>query len=235
MEPHQDLPAGTEKFRPDLKAGARAYFRKAHEFTRTFYGAEMDSIQSVQWEKVDDDFFFQEYVWVVHATGFSAKAVGRFMPNLVKAYGRWDKLGSKKDFAAVMDRVRTVCNNPQKAKAVHSTAQLMVKELISPGGKTWAEFRKERLSSPEEIAKLPYVGKITCFHLARNIGLLECVKPDLHLVRMAEHWGYKDCAAMCEDMRKGGFEHVPLGIVDLCVWYAASTFGTLDIRKEGGR
>jgi len=96
----------------------------------------------------------------------------------------------------------------------------------------WEAWRQDRLSSPELLRRLPYVGPVTCFHLARNLGMLECVKPDLHLVRMAEHWGYPGCVEMCEDLRPDG---MPLGIVDLILWYAASTFGTSGIRRAGSR
>jgi len=129
-----------------------------------------------------------------------------------------------------MRRVARVCNNPQKAKAVHSTARRLVFELHD---EHWEGWRSSNLSTLEKIGELPYIGKITRFHLGRNIGLLDSVKPDLHLVRMADHWGFKDCEAMCREMR--GSDDVPLGIVDLAVWYAAATFGTIGIRQAGQR
>lgn len=229
MEPHKELPS-TEGFEPDIEAGPTAYFDKAHAFVKKFYPEQLRAFSDVRFEDVDSDFFFREYTWVVHATGFSAKAVGKFMPRLVGAYGIWDDL-AEEEFDDAFERVKKVCNNPQKAKAVWRTAKLMAEET-GPAQTRWTEFKKTRLSSPELLDELPYVGPITCFHLARNIGLLEYVKPDLHLVRMAEHWGFPGCVEMCEAMRPEG---MPLGIVDLILWYAASTFGTLGIRKKGAR
>lgn len=231
MEPHKDLGSGTEEFRPSLDDGPTAYFRKAMAFTRTYYAKEMESIASVSLDSVSPDHFYREYVWVVHATGFSAKAVGKFLPRLSEAYGPWWKLGIE-SFDDAMARVKTVCNNPQKGKAVHKTAAWMCKALEK---EPWEQLRDRDLSSPALLARLPYVGKITCMHLGRNIGLLDCVKPDLHLVRMAEHWGFPDCDAMCRSMREGSGEDVPLGIVDLALWYSASTFGTKEIRTAGAR
>jgi hypothetical protein len=97
----------------------------------------------------------------------------------------------------------------------------------------WEKFKKDNLSTPKMLQELPYIGPITCYHLARNIGLLDCVKPDLHLIRLAEHWGFPDCVSMCKTMGEGS--GLPLGLVDLAVWYSCSTFGTLSIRKEGQR
>jgi len=228
MEPHRELGTGIEDFRPDLNAGAQAYFDKAWEFTQTFYGKELRQISSVKLSEVTPEHFFNEYAWVVHATGFSAKAVGKFMPRLMDAYGPWRTLGGTA-VEIVLNRVSQVVNNPQKIKAVHAMAGRMVAGVREHG---WPAYRDESLSTPELLGKLPYIGKVTRFHLGRNIGLLECVKPDLHLERMAAHWGFKTCEDMCRAVRPGG---VPLGIVDLALWYAASTFGTVELRKDGDR
>jgi endonuclease III len=234
MEPHKTF-VGTNN-RPDLSQNPKEYFQTALKFVQENYSDELDRISSVNFDTVDDDFFFREYVWVVHATGFSAKAVGKFMPNLLKAYGWWDKL-AEDSFENVMERVKPICNNPQKAKAVHGMAKIMFS--MFGNGELWADWRNNNLSSPELLAKLPYIGKVTCFHLARNIGLLEFVKPDLHLVRMAKHWGFKNCVEMCEHIQKhhesDGGEKFPLGIIDLVLWYSASHFSTLSIRQPGDR
>jgi endonuclease III len=228
MEPHKDL-GDISKYKPDLNDGPDKYFKKAYEFTTTFYQDVIDQISSVKIENVTPDFFFREYVFVVHATGFSAKAVGKFMPKLLTAYGSWDICGQK-PFDEMMEEVKNVCNNPQKAKAVHSTSKNMVSELREID---WEEWKLKNISTVDKINEFPYIGKITRYHLGRNVGLLECVKPDLHLVRMAEHWGFKNCEDMCRSMR--GTDSIPLGIVDLALWYSSSTYGTLDIKKPGRR
>jgi hypothetical protein len=116
--------------------------------------------------------------------------------------------------------------------------------------KGWLEWRQENLSTPELLQKLPFIGPVTCYHLARNIGLLDVVKPDLHLERLAAHWGFDGSLEMCRQMQAHWCNHFetidgervriqkerpPLGIIDLCVWYLASTFGTKELRKEGER
>ncbi len=229
MEPRRKLGSEAEKFRPDVNAGPRAYYESAKTFALEFYPDEVSRIASIKLEDVTPDFFFKEYVWVVHATGFSAGAVGKFIGKLGEAYGPWSHLASE-TMDDMMPRVAKVCNNPAKAKSVHAVAKLMAAGIISDG---WDVWRRDRLSTTTKLAELPYVGKVTCFHLGRNIGLLDCVKPDLHLVRLADQWGFATCEEMCDNMR--GNDDVPLGIVDLYLWYAASTFGTTDLRKEGGR
>ena len=120
MEPHKKLPS-VEDYKPSFEAGAQAYFDKAREFVLKFYAAEIGAFLSVKFSEVDADFFFREYVWVVHATGFSAKAVGKFMPRLIGAYGIYDDL-AEEEFEIAFERVRKVCNNRQKAKAIWKTS-----------------------------------------------------------------------------------------------------------------
>ena len=44
---------------------------------------------------------------------------------------------------------------------------------------------------------------------------------------------------MCQDVQKNheetNRERLPLGIIDLAIWYSASTFSTIKIRQEGDR
>lgn len=227
MEPHKELIA-IESYKPDLTADAKTYFEKARVFTERFYGQDIKQMQLISWDEVQPSLFFEEYVWVVCATGFSAKAVGKFVGRLIDKLGWFDEL-AKEEFSDVFNRTRGILNNEAKIKAIHQTAKIIWEGMKDPG---WEKFKQEYMASPEKLQKFPYIGKVTCYHLARNIGLLDAVKPDLHLVRMAKHWGYEDCVSMCKDVQPEG---MPLGIVDYIFWMTAATFGTTDIRKEGER
>jgi|WetSurMetagenome_2_1015567.scaffolds.fasta_scaffold59293_4 hypothetical protein len=233
MEPRKNL---TEKELGDDKPKSSdrpdTYFRKALAFTLKHYSKEMEHISSTKFEELTPEKFFLECMWVIHATGFNAQVVGQMMPKLVITYGDWRTLG-RENVENVMERVCKVCNNPAKIESVRSIAGIM----INAGN--WLDFKQNRLSSPDKLKELPYIGKVTCFHLARNIGLLDSVKPDLHLVRLAKYWGYRDCIELCkyfqESHEKKTGTRYPLGIIDLILWYAASSTGTLDIRKSGER
>lgn len=234
MEPRKEISSTElEAWRPDPASGPHGYFRAALAFVRGHYAEELRGFSSVSPGDVGPDRFFLEYVWVVHATGFNAGVVGRMMPRLLAAYGHWSALARKEEHEVLRD-VLPVCNNPGKAKAVRRGAKLLRDGVDAHG---WERFRDEDLSSPEKLRRFPYIGPVTCFHLARNIGLLEFVKPDLHLVRMAGAWAFEDPVAMCGRIRDRHLEEtgerLPLGIVDLVLWYAASTFGTLGMRGDG--
>lgn len=228
MEIHKNNITLTDK--PELSDGPFKYFEKARKFTFDNYSDEVVRISSTNFKEVESRTFFHEYMWTVHTTGFSAKAVGKFFPRLVEAYNSIELLAYESE-EETLDRVLKVCNNRQKAIAVKKMATLIRDKVDLMG---WQTFRDTELCTPELLTKLPYIGKITCFHLARNIGLLDSVKPDLHLIRMARFWGFQDCIEMCKSIQSENPD-LPLGIIDLVLWYGASTFGTIEIKADGDR
>lgn len=229
MEVHKSLPDEYLSYKPSEGITYREWFKRAVDFSLKYYRSEIDKASSVKWELIDPDTFFSEYIWVVHATGFSAKAVGKFIPRLVDAYGPFQVLSQDSEQLR-MPKILSVCNNMQKAKAVYLMANILNKGVNEQG---WEDFREKNLKRVDDLENLPYIGKVTKYHLGRNIGMLDCVKPDLHFVRMQIHWGFANAAEMIKAMSEGyGME---LGIADMIAWYYASTFGTINMRVEGDR
>ena len=81
----------------------------------------------------------------------------------------------------------------------------------------WLTELKRAKDPIKFIDTLPMMGPVTKYHLARNIGI-DCVKPDRHLVRLAERFGYATPLEMCQDIQReiGGSEK--LGTIDLVLW-----------------
>lgn len=68
------------------------------------------------------------------------------------------------------------------------------------------------------LAKLPYIGSITKYHLARNLGD-DFAKPDVHLNRLAQAEGV-DAQALCARLAaESGYR---VGTVDLILWRACA-------------
>ena len=65
---------------------------------------------------------------------------------------------------------------------------------------------------------LPWIGKITKYHLAKNLGH-DCIKPDRHLVRIAESYNTEPWA-MCLKIKEESGDS--LALVDSVVWRAAN-------------
>lgn len=68
------------------------------------------------------------------------------------------------------------------------------------------------------LETLPWIGKITKYHLAKNLGI-DHVKPDRHLVRIAKK--YKTtCLEMCKKLANETGDR--LSVIDVVIWRAAN-------------
>jgi len=224
MELHKEQLLLINDYQPDLNISIQKYFDDSYRFVNKFYSNELNYYLNLDFHLLTIDNFYQEYIWCVHTAGFSAKIVGKHINNLLKIYSPY-YLYATTDFNQSFESLKLICNNQLKSQAIWKLANILITELKTID---WLTFKNQHLNTPEKLQRLPYIGKITCFHLARNIGLLDSVKPDLHLTRLATHFGFKTPIEMCQAINSD----LPLGIIDLILWYAASTFSTLSIKKD---
>jgi len=69
------------------------------------------------------------------------------------------------------------------------------------------------------LRQLPFMGPATSFHLAKNLGL-DVVKPDRHLVRIAEATGHSTPDELCQEIAREVGDRV--AVVDLVLWRYAN-------------
>jgi hypothetical protein len=79
----------------------------------------------------------------------------------------------------------------------------------------------------EYIRTLPQMGKKTSKHFARNLGM-DCVKPDIWMDRLAEHWGFRDidynpdpdamCKCIQDHLPSFGMPYYRIGTIDVILW-----------------
>jgi hypothetical protein len=65
------------------------------------------------------------------------------------------------------------------------------------------------------LEALPFIGTVTKWHLAKNLGL-DVAKPDRHLLRIAARFGYDDVQRMCHDICEFCGERI--SVADLVLW-----------------
>jgi hypothetical protein len=68
------------------------------------------------------------------------------------------------------------------------------------------------------IRALPWIGPITCYHLAKNYAVNVC-KPDRHLVRIATGYGLQP-TELCGALAEATGERI--ATVDMVIWRAAN-------------
>ena len=141
--------------------------------------------------------------------------------------------------AFLIEFVFVICNSGMKAQIARQIFDRLIQAMKSrtslwdafkhPGklgaiGYVWAIrnklfFQDWKSKNKLEFCKsLPWIGDITKYHLYKNLGG-DCVKPDRHLVRIANHYG-TDCFTMCQELSDIVGDRV--GTVDYVIWRAAN-------------
>lgn len=167
------------------------FYRKAKEYCiRQGYQKEIDLVENRKFEDVDSKHFFWEYTFVVFNTG---------MKNQV-AESMYRKFASE-GIGAV--------KHPGKKKAIKRAMKEYPKWFRCLKYFDTVDGKLDYLES------LPFIGKVNRYHLARNLGI-DVAKPDRHLVRMAEIFGYPDVQEMCDEVSKNTGDRI--GTVDLVLW-----------------
>lgn len=158
--------------------------------------------------------FLREAAWVVLSAGMRETVIrGRF-PELSRAFHHWLSAHAITSTArASRKKALRVFNHPRKIDSIIEIACVI--EALGFD----ALRRRIWLEGVSFLQSLPFIGPVTSYHLAKNIGL-DVVKPDRHLQRISSLAGYADPKTFCQDIscRVGD----RLSVVDLIVWRYAT-------------
>jgi hypothetical protein len=171
------------------------YVELKHRVMVAGYYQEIQWAESVR-EPADAETFFSEYAWVVINSG---------MKNTV-ARKIWTRIQC---VLAANGKVSDAFGHPGKAAAIQ--------EVYDERESLFESYR----SAADKlvfIEKMPWIGPITKWHLAKNYGF-DVAKPDRHLVRIAARYG-KSVTQLCKDLADATGDRV--ATVDLVLWRAAS-------------
>lgn len=179
-------------------SGLVNFYQKAKEFSlgNDSYKRDIEWQNSVRFENIDEETFFHEYVWVVICSGFKV-SIGK---QIIQKLNRHLETHPN-DFSVI--------GNQLKRKAIEYGA-------IHHG--TWLKQLREIESDEKKLEflqMLSFIGPVTKYHLAKNIGL-QYAKPDVHLVRVATHFGFEDVQEVCKILATRFGDKIPT--VDLILW-----------------
>jgi len=149
------------------------------------------------------DFAF-EAIWVICNSGMKYKIASQIYESILTAISS-------------NTPIETVFNHKGKVKAI---------KYILEFRRTIFQTFLEAEDKISYLETLPYIGKITKYHLARNLGLDVC-KPDRHLERIATSFSTTP-AQLCEKLSRETGDRI--GVVDIVLW-RASIEGIIDTQK----
>jgi len=148
--------------------------------------------------------FWLEYTWVVVNSGMKNQIARTIFERILKAHE------TGRDIAEVFGH---------KGK-VHA-----IKEACVSRERLFDQYRvsQDKLTF---LGKLPWIGPITKYHLAKNLGM-DIAKPDRHLIRLAEYYG-TTVQGLCESLSQATGDRI--AIVDLVLWRACN-LGIINSRE----
>jgi hypothetical protein len=178
------------------------------------YSKEISWQQNIDFGKMNEGAFIKELAWVILSSGMKEQTIRNVFSKLTPIFNNWQS-------AKMIHEQREDCyfkalrifNHPGKISAIIDSI-----EVINSIGYNRLK-RRIRRSPLETLQRFPYIGPVTVFHLAKNIGV-QVAKPDRHLVRIAQSDGYDDVQDFCRNISKVHGDSVP--VVDIVLWRFAN-------------
>jgi hypothetical protein len=178
------------------------------------YADEIDWQQSVRFEEVTESDLLRENAWVVLSCGMRESIVRARFPKVAACFHDWESADRVlADMPQCRERALRYFHHPAKIDAIITCAQWIVMEGFARAKE--AIYRNPLVA----LQWLPFIGPVTVYHLAKNLGL-PVAKPDRHLLRLAKAAGYQDVQEFCADIAQCTGDPVP--VVDIVLWRFAT-------------
>jgi hypothetical protein len=186
------------------------------------YAPELEWQHSVTPRGLSGNRFLSEYAWVVLNSGFRESVVRRLFPDISSAFLYWipESISEQRDI--VLQAALKVFKNRKKIESILEGCL-----LVSMRGTEWIEVAIND-GDFAALCQMPFIGPITCKHLAKNLGA-HCCKHDRHLVRLAHELGFLSPDLLCNVISEETGD--PVGVVDYVLWrsaaFASDTFAEI--------
>lgn len=158
----------------------------------------------------------RESAWVILCSGFREATVRKVFDYISLCFCDWESSNEiTRNRAACIATASSRFRNNKKIDAIAQVA-----DLVTESG--FDQFSRLIQTDPiKHLQKLPFIGPVTSWHLAKNLGL-DVAKNDRHLARMAAGLGYTDAHDLCGEVSDATGELV--SVIDLVLWrFAAIT------------
>lgn len=187
-------------------------FRRAFTYAEdNQFAGEVDWQRSRNFVEFDESEFLKEAAWVILCSGFKESTIRRAFDHISLSFCDWESAASIVHSATACRM--TACasfGNVRKLNAIIDVARRVDIE-------GFATIKSKILKAPiVELRTLPFIGPITAWHLAKNLGL-PIAKPDRHLLKLSNWLGYgEDVQNLCAAIAESSGELV--SVVDLVLW-----------------
>ncbi len=189
---------------------ATAAYADAKEFVQAHFHEEIAWQSAVRIDDVTESDFLREAAWVIFCTGFRERTLRARFSYLSLCFCDWESGAMIMESADVCRTAALAAfNNSRKVDALIQIAGRVAREGFTA-------LKPDILRQPIEVLMtLPYIGPVTAYHLAKNLGL-PVAKADRHLQRLAAALSYPDAHELCGEV--AALTGDPPHVVDLIFW-----------------
>jgi len=182
---------------------------KRHVINKGF-AWEVDWQESQCINSLTESEFYREAAWVILSSGMSVRSVTSVFKNVSIAFLNWE---CSEEIVTLGDN----CINNALRHFNHKGKINAILSIIQFANKIGFESFKLNLenSGVEYIQQFSFFGPATSFHLAKNIGM-NVVKPDRHLIRLAEALNFSTPDKLCTVIANLIDEKI--SVVDVVLW-----------------
>ncbi len=192
----------------------RAYLDAKKAIVGDGFGPEIDWQDDLRFEEMTESDFLREYAWVVFSAGMRERVVRMKFAGISSAFLDWRSAADiTRQAPTCRAQALSLINHPGKVAGVVTTARRIAREGF------YAIQDRVKSNGLQELRELPFIGPVTVYHLAKNIGL-EAVKPDRHLSRVASAAGFPTASELCQTIADGVGDR--LSVIDLVIWRFAT-------------
>lgn len=152
----------------------------------------------------------REAAWVILSAGMRESVIRSKFPAISRSFLHWRAAAdivhaAESCFHSALQHF----GHKLKIRAICSVADL----VNDKGFNTVVE--EIRANPFTALQQFPFIGPVTTFHLAKNLGI-RVAKPDRHLLRLAASCGYTDTQTLCTNISE--FTGDPVDVVDVVLW-----------------
>lgn len=171
---------------------------------------EIEWQRSVSLSSFTEGELLREAAWVILCCGFKESTVRRIFDHVSLCFCDWESSEAITQHATACVRTAgAVFNNPRKLDAIARVAAITQ-------ARGFRNIQREVIRNPiAELQRFPFIGPITAWHLAKNLGL-DAAKPDRHLTALTIQLGFTTPHEMCDCIAQTTGERA--SVVDLVLW-----------------
>lgn len=157
----------------------------------------------------------REAAWVILCSGFRETIVRQKFDYISLCFCDWES-------AALIMSAPGACRKAALASIGNTRKMDAIIEVArSINAVGFGTVKQRILADPiEELQDFPYIGPVTVWHLAKNLGF-KVAKPDRHLVRLCRMFGYSDVTEFCDVIARATGETID--VVDTILWRYCAT------------